>query len=429
MAGTINPFTNALEQLQRAARVLKLAPELFSRLSSPNKIHQADIPVAMDNGATANYPAWRAQYNDARGPYKGGIRFHPGVTEDEVKALAFWMTIKCAAVGLPLGGAKGGVIVDPKKLSANELERLSRGYIRAFHKHLGPTKDIPAPDVYTNSQIMAWMLDEYEKITGEHAPGMITGKPLFLGGSRGRATATAQGGVFVLQQALEKLGKKSRETTVAIQGFGNAGSNAAKILHGLGYKILAVSDSQGGVYNEEGVDPAKAEEIKQAGGMLGCYCVGSVCTLEQIKTDGPCRAVTNAEILELPVDVLIPAALESQITAENAPRVKAKIILELANGPTTPEADEILFKNGVLVIPDILANAGGVTVSYFEQVQNAANYYWEEAEVMVKLKKIMIDSFNAVWDAKDKYQLDMRTAAFVLAVGRVAEAMRARGGV
>ena len=258
---------------------------------------------------------------------------------------------------------------------------------------------------------------------------MITGKPLALGGSRGRSSATAQGGVFVLEELMRKLGKKPEETTVAIQGFGNAGSFMAKILHGLGYKIVAVSDSQGGVYNEEGVDPQKAEKLKKAGGQLGCYCVGTVCTLEQMPSMGPCRAINNAELLELAVDVLIPAALENQITVENAPRVKAKIIAELANGPTTPEADEILFQKGVIVIPDVLMNAGGVTVSYFEQVQNATNYYWPEAEVLEKLKKIMVESFHAVWAAKEKYNIKMRTAAFVLALERVAAAMRARGRV
>lgn len=399
----------------------------LNKLQTPERVLTAKIPVPLDNGTTREFVAYRVQYNDARGPFKGGIRYHPGVTEDEVKALAFWMTMKCAAVGLPLGGGKGGVVVNPKELSAGELERLSRGYVQAFYQHLGPTKDVPAPDVYTNSQIMAWMLDEYEHLVGEHAPGMITGKPLSLGGSLGRATATAQGGVYILQELMAKLERSPKNTTVAIQGFGNAGANAAKLLHQLGYKIVAVSDSQGGVYNEDGIDPRKAEAIKQAGGMLGCYCLGTVCTLEQIKTDGPCRAVSNEELLELAVDVLIPAALENQITAANADRIKAKIILELANGPTTPEADEILNKKGTLVVPDILANAGGVTVSYFEQVQNAMNYYWSEEEVSPKLKKIMVDAFAAVWGAKGKHQVDLRTAAFVLAVERVVEAMRERG--
>lgn len=422
-------FENALAQLGVAAKILEMSPEANKALSAPDRVHQAQITVKMDNGTEKIFTAFRSQYNDALGPYKGGIRFHPNVSEDEVKALSFWMMVKCAAVGLPLGGGKGGVIVNPKELSPGEIERLSRAYINAFYKHLGPTKDVPAPDVYTTPEIMGWMLDEYEKLTGTHAPGMITGKPLALGGSRGRGSATAQGGVFVLQELMKKLGKKPEETTVAIQGFGNAGSYMAKILHGLGYKIVAISDSQGGVFNEEGIDPQKAEKLKKSGGQLGCYCVGTVCTLEQMPSAGPCRAISNAELLELAVDVLVPAALENQITAENAPRIKAKIIAELANGPTTPEADDILFAKGVLVIPDVLTNAGGVTVSYFEQVQNASNYYWTEAEVLEKLRKIMVDAFDAVWATKEKYTIKMRTAAFVLALERVVAGMQARGRI
>lgn len=422
-------FENALAQLASAAATLKLSDQALEALSAPDRVLAAELSIKLDNGTEKKFTAFRSQYNDALGPYKGGIRFHPNVSEDEVKALSFWMMVKCAAVGLPLGGGKGGVIVNPKELSAGEIERLSRAYVQAFYKNLGPTTDVPAPDVYTTPEIMGWMLDEYEKLTGTHAPGMITGKPLSLGGSRGRGSATAQGGVFVLEELMKKMGKKPEETTVAIQGFGNAGSFMAKILHGLGYKIVAVSDSQGGVYNEEGIDPQKAEKIKKAGGMLGCYCFGTVCSLEQMPSLGPCRAVSNVELLELPVDVLIPAALENQITAENAPRVQAKVIAELANGPTTPEADVILFQKGVLVIPDVLTNAGGVTVSYFEQVQNASNYYWTEAEVLEKLKKIMTDAFHAVWETKEKYNIKMRTAAFVLALDRVVAAMKARGRV
>lgn len=421
------PFENALEQLDKAAAVLKLEPAVVQKLQSPERLLKQELVVIMDDGSEKKFLAWRSQYNNARGPYKGGIRYHSGVTEDEVKALSFWMAVKCAVVNLPLGGSKGGVIVNPKDLSARELERLSRAYVRAFYRYLGPAQDIPAPDVYTNSQIMAWMLDEYEKLVGFHAPGFITGKPLSIGGSAGRSFATAQGGVYVLTEAMKKLGKKPSETTVAIQGFGNAGSYATQILYQLGYRIVAISDSQGGVFNQDGIEPAKAMEIKKAGGMLGCYCVGSVCTLDQIKTEGPCRGVSNSELLELPVDVLIPAALESQITVDNADRIQAKVILELANGPTTPDADEILKKKGVVVIPDILANAGGVTVSYFEQVQNASNYYWEESEVLEKMKKIMVKAFESVWAAKEKYQLDLRTAAFVLAIERIADAMHDRG--
>jgi glutamate dehydrogenase len=422
-----NPFENALEQLHKAALFLELPKNILKKLEKPNFVHKFEVEIKMDNGKKKKFKAFRSQYNNARGPYKGGIRYHPGVTEAEVKALSFWMAVKCSTVGIPLGGGKGGIIVNPKELSAGELERLSRGYIKKLYKHLGPVQDIPAPDVYTTPQIMAWMLDEYEKNVGYHAPGMITGKPLSLGGSAGRGTATAQGGVYVLLEALKKLNKKPSETTVAVQGFGNAGSHMAKILYKEGFKIVALSDSQGGVYNEEGIDPHKAEELKKAGGMLGCYCVGTVCSLEQVKKDGPCRAINNQEILELEVDVLVPAALENQITKDNAGKVKAKIVAELANGPTTPEADEILFKKGILLIPDILTNAGGVTVSYFEQVQNASNYYWSESEVFEKLKKIMVDAFNKVWETKEKHKVDMRTGAFILAIARIAEAMEARG--
>ncbi len=410
-------FENAMEQLRKAASTLNLDPKILARLGSPNHVHRSELAVAMDNGTTQTFTAFRSQYNNARGPYKGGIRYHPNVSEDEVKALSFWMAIKCSVVGIPLGGGKGGIIVDPKKLSPTELEKLSRAYIQAFYKHLGPTKDVPAPDVYTTPQIMAWMLDEYEKLVGEHAPGMITGKPLSLGGSAGRGSATAQGGVYVLQGAMKKLGKNPSDTTVAIQGFGNAGSHMAKILSGLGYKIVAVSDSKGGVktMNNEQLAINNLEKYKQEH--------GSVDGFEGTET------ITNEQLLELDVDVLVPAALENQITVGNADRIKAKVVLELANGPTTPEADEIMFKKGILVVPDVLSNAGGVTVSYFEQVQNAYNYYWTENEVLEKLKKIMDDAFEAVWNTKEKYSIPMRTAAFVLAVERIATAMKDRGGV
>jgi glutamate dehydrogenase/leucine dehydrogenase len=274
---------------------------------------------------------------------------------------------------------------------------------------------------------MSWMLDEYEKLVGYHAPGVITGKPICLGGSQGRGYSTAQGGVYVLDEAIKKINKLPENTTVAIQGFGNAGGFMAKILHSEGYKIVALSDSKGGVYNADGIDPFKAEKLKQAGGVLGCYCAGGLCDIENISTSGACRKITNEELLELEVDVLVPAALENQIKIENAHNIKAKMVLELANGPTTPEADEILFKKGIILVPDVLSNAGGVTVSYFEQVQNAMNFYWTEEEVLSKLKPIMVGSFHSIWETKEKYNIDMRTSAFVVAVGRVAEAMSARG--
>ncbi len=406
-------FENARQQLAAAARVLKLDSQLHSQLEYPDRVIKVAIPLRRDDGRIEVFEGFRSQYNNARGPYKGGIRYHPAVNEDEVKALSFWMAMKCAVVGLPLGGGKGGIIVDPKKLSVAELERLSRGYIRSLYKYLGPDQDIPAPDVYTTPQVMAWMLDEYETITGHHAPGMITGKPLSLGGSAGRSFSTAQGGVYVLTEAAKKLGFEPAKTTVAIQGFGNAGAHMAKLLAHLGYIIVALSDSQGGIYIPAGIDPLEAERLKNSEQGLAGYA-GS-------------KKITNEELLALPVDILVPAALENQITAANADAVKAKLIVELANGPTTPEADAVLFKKGIVVAPDILANAGGVTVSYFEQAQNASNYYWSEAEVLEKLKKIMVEAFDSVWEKKEKYAVDLRTAAFVLAVERVAEAMKARG--
>ena len=406
-------FQNAMSQLGKAAKILNLDARLLELLSRPNHVHEVDLEVEMDDGTKKMFKGYRSQYNNARGPYKGGIRYHWNVSEDEVKALSFWMTMKCATVGIPLGGGKGGIIVNPKELSLGEIERLSRAYIRAIYKHIGPVQDIPAPDVYTTPQIMGWMLDEYEKCVGYHAPGVITGKPLSLGGSQGRGFSTAQGGVYVVEEAMKKLGKKPNETTVAIQGFGNAGSFMAKILSDLGYKIVGASDSKGAIKSNLAMDLNALENHKEATGSV----IGFVGT----------ENITNEELLEMEVDILVPAALENQITIENASRIKAKVIAELANGPTTPEADEILFKNGILIIPDILTNAGGVTVSYFEQVQNAMNYYWTEEEVLNKLKPIMVSSFNEIWNTKEKYNIDMRTAAFVVAVARVAQAMKDRG--
>lgn len=408
-----NPFQNALAQLTKAAEVMKLDRDVKAVLSAPKRLLTVSIPVKMDNGEVRVFTGYRSQYNDALGPFKGGIRYHWNVTEDEVKALSLWMTMKCAVVGLPLGGGKGGIIVNPKELSEGELERLSRGYVRALYKYVGPTQDVPAPDVYTNGQIMSWMLDEYEKLVGEKAPGMITGKPLALGGSRGRDKATAQGGVFVLLEAVKKMGWKISETTVAIQGFGNAGAHMAELLSAEGFKIVATSDSKGGIKSPAALDVTALDVHKAKTGAVK----GFAGTTE----------ITNEELLELPVDILVPAALENQITQDNAARIKAKMIVELANGPTTPEADEILFKNGVTVVPDILANAGGVTVSYFEQVQNAANYYWTDEEVEKKLALIMVQAFGEVWTTKEAHQTDLRTAAFVSALGRVSAAMQLRG--
>jgi glutamate dehydrogenase/leucine dehydrogenase len=404
------PFQNALEQLAQVKDLIKLDEAVYKKLQEPKRLLEEDITITMDNGESKTFKAYRSQFNDARGPFKGGIRFHPGVSVSEVKALSAWMTWKTAVVNLPLGGGKGGVIVDPKILSARELEALSRAYIRAFYKFLGPTIDVPAPDVYTTPQIMAWMLDEYEKLVGYHAPGMITGKPLSVGGSRGRGYSTAQGGVYVLEEAMKKL-SLGQDAKIAIQGFGNAGSFMAKLLFKDGYKIVAVSDSGGAVYNEAGLDVEAIDKHKATGKSVAEFSGGQ-------KVD---------DIFSVEADILVPAALENSITVDNVNAIKAKLIVELANGPITPEADKILAAKNILVVPDILANAGGVAVSYFEQVQNAYNYYWSEAEVLEKLKIIMTTAFNEVWEQKDKYQTTMRMGAYALAVGRVAEAMKDRG--
>lgn len=409
----VNPFKSGQQQLDAAAQLMNLDQSVHDRLKMPQFEMQFRIPVRMDDGSMKVFQGYRVQYDRSRGPAKGGIRFHPQVNINEVRALAFWMTFKCAVVGIPLGGGKGGVIVDPKKLSVGELERLSRGWIRAVGTNVGPTRDVPAPDVYTTPQIMAWMMDEYETLTGEHAPGFITGKPLSVGGSEGRGYSTAQGGVYVTLELAKKM-KLKKGASVVIQGFGNAGAYMAKILQKNGYKIIAVSDSKGGILNEKGLDPVKVEQWKAEHGSVVDYPDAT-------------KTLTNKQILEVKCDILVPAALENVITKENAGRVKARAIVELANGPTTPEADAKLFRKGIIVVPDVLSNAGGVTVSYFEQVQNAYNYYWTEKEVLAKLEPIMVDSFNSVWSNMEKYGCDMRTGAYVLGAGRIAEAMLARG--
>jgi len=406
-----NPFENAIKQLEKANAFVKVEPRIFELIKKPKRIINVKIPVKMDNGQEVSFEGYRIQHNDSRGPFKGGIRYHPNVSMDEVKALSTWMTLKCAVANIPFGGGKGGIIVDPKKLSKSELERLSREYIKKIAQYIGPDKDIPAPDVYTDSQIMSWMLDEFEKINGKHIPGVITGKPIELGGSLGRDKATAQGGVFVLEAAIKALkfsGKK-----VAIQGFGNAGSVAAEILYNNGFTIIAVSDSKGGIYSEKGINIPKLMEHKKK--------------TDSVQGFTGTKNITNEQLLELDTDILIPAALENQITIANANKIKAKIILELANGPTTPEADEILFKRGIHVIPDILANSGGVSVSYFEWVQNLQNYYWDLEEVNKKLKKLMQDAFANVFERTQKYKTDLRTGANILALERVSKAMQLRG--
>lgn len=409
----MNALNNALEQLKKTAQIINLDAKSLELLQTPRNVIKVDIPVMMDNGEEKIFKGYRAQHNDALGPFKGGIRFHQDVTEDEVKALAVWMTWKGAIVGIPFGGGKGGVTVNPKELSKGELERLSRGYIRAIYDHIGPKKDIPAPDVNTNPQIMAWMMDEYSKIAGHNVPGCITGKPIELLGSLGRDKATSQGGIFVLDEFTKKQNLKPQETKIIVQGFGNAGKYAAKILSQLDYKIICVSDSKGGILNENGLDIQEVEKHKETTGSVANFS-GST-------------EISNQNLLELPADILILAALENQITKENADNIKAKMILELANGPTTHEADEILKEKNIPVIPDVLANAGGVTVSYFEWVQNLANYYWELEEVNSKLKKIMIKAFHNVYKISEEYNTDMRTAANILAVKKVAKVMELRG--
>lgn len=411
----INPFESALKQLARAAEVMKLDPGVLARLQHPKRELRVSVPVRMDDGSLKVFEGYRVQYDDTRGPAKGGIRFHPQTDINEVKALAFWMTFKCATVGIPYGGAKGGITVDPKGLSVGELERLTRSYVNALGDFIGADRDIPAPDVYTTPQIMGWIMDEFSKLRGVNTPGVVTGKPLSVGGSEGRGFATAQGGIYVLQALVAKKGWKPEETRVVIQGFGNAGSYMMKLLQKLGFKVIAVSDSAGGIMNAAGLDGEAVGAHKKSTGKVANF--------------PGAENITNAELLELECEVLVPAALENQITAENAARIKAKAVIELANGPTTPEADEILSKAGVSVVPDILANAGGVTVSYFEWVQNLMNYYWTEKEVLEKLQPIMEKSFTAVWETAQTHQVDLRTAAYVVATGRIAEAMKARGMV
>ncbi len=412
----VNPFQTAQRQLDTAAEILHLNAGMHALLRLPMRELHVTIPVKMDDGTTRVFQGFRVQYNDARGPCKGGIRFHPNETIDTVRALAAWMTWKCSILDLPLGGGKGGVICDPKSLSQGELERLSRGYIRQVGRILGPEMDIPAPDVYTTPQIMAWMMDEFSAMKGWNVPGVITGKPLCLGGSCGRGDATARGGMFTVREAARVLGIDLNGQTAAIQGYGNAGQFAHKLGREiLGLKIVAVSDSRGGIYNENGLD---LEQVQAHKGRTG-----------SVANFPGARAISNEELLALPVTVLFPAALENVITAKNAGDIKCRILAELANGPTTPEADDILYKNGVFVIPDFLCNAGGVTVSYFESVQNAYNYYWPVEEVYEKLDQKMTVAFQSMNEMAQLHEVNNRVAAYLVAVSRVAEAIELRGWV
>ncbi len=416
MDDKFNPFRIAQQQLDRAAEKLGLDPATHELLRWPMKEIKVTLPVKMDDGSTKIFHAFRVQYNTARGPAKGGIRWHPQETIDTVRALAAWMTWKTSVVDIPLGGGKGGIICNPKEFSEGEKERLARAYIRAFAKSLGVTKDVPAPDVYTTPQIMAWMMDEYEKIQGENHPGVITGKPISLGGSQGRNDATARGGIYVTREAALVSGIDLKGKTMAVMGFGNAGQYAALLGEEiLGMKLVAASDSKGGVYNPKGIDAKALVDYKLKNGVLKGFPGTDV--------------ITNDELLGLEVTVLFPAALENAITQANAGTIRCKISCELANGPTTPEADVILDNNGVMVLPDFLANAGGVTVSYFEQVQNAYNLYWELQEVHWRLDKVMTRAFRSVHEMSGRSKVNMREAAYLVSVARVAEACKLRGWV
>ena len=409
----LNPFKIAQAQFEAAAERIQLDPGVREILSTPKRALTVSIPVRMDDGSYRVFTGHRVVHNMARGPAKGGIRFHPDVTLDEVKALASWMTWKCACLDLPFGGGKGGVVVDPRKLSEGELERLTRRYTSEILPLIGPDKDIPAPDVYTDSQTMAWIMDTYSMTKGSTTLGVVTGKPLSLGGSRGRDRATARGVQFVLREACKARKMKLDGAKVAIQGYGNAGGHLATLLRDDGAKIVAATDSKGGVHNPKGLDPVALKMHKDRGESLATFKGG--------------KPITNKQILELAVDILAPSALENVITSNNAARVQAKIVAEAANGPTTPLADEILFRRGRTVIPDILANAGGVTVSYFEWVQDFNTFFWEDEEVDRRLEKYMQRAYAAVAEAAAVYKTSLRGGAYVVAVGRVAEASRVRG--
>jgi glutamate dehydrogenase (NAD(P)+) len=414
--GKMNPFEMAQKQIDQCAKIMKLDPAVTEILKTPQRELHVSLPVRMDNGKIKVFHGFRVHYNDARGVTKGGIRFHPEETIDTVRALACWMTWKCAVVDIPLGGAKGGIICNPKEMSAGELERLSRAYIRAIYSFIGPEKDVPAPDVYTTPQIMAWMMDEYSIISQKPQFGVITGKPLAIGGSPGRGDATAKGGMYTIREAAKELGIDLKKATVAVHGYGNAGYYAARLAKEmLGCKIVAVCDSQGAVCNTKGIDPEKAYTCKEE--------TKTVCKMQGVEK------MTNDELLTMDVDILIPAAIENVITKNNAPKIKAKIVAELANGPTTPEADEIMYKKGIHTIPDFLCNAGGVTVSYFEMVQNYYHYVWDINDVYTRLDKKMTAAYQSVLKTSKTYKINMRQAAYVRAVERVVEAMKLRGWV
>ena len=420
-AMTMNAFQIAIQQFDEAARILKLSPNQVVMIKEPRRLTEVNLPVRMDDGSIQIFKGFRCQHSVARGPAKGGIRFHPNVTANEVKALAFWMTYKCAVVGVPFGGGKGGVVVDPSSLSTNELERLARRYIAEMADLFGPDMDIPAPDVGTNPQIMAWMMDTYSMHYKQHLPSVITGKPLELGGSEGRKKSTSMGLAICVRELTlhEHIGKPLSESTVAIQGFGNVGSYAGEILESMGATIVAICDIAGAFYNKDGISMKKAIQYIEDSESK---------TLKDFEKTGMATPYDDpAKLLEEDVDILIPAALEAQITEENAGRIKAKVIAEGANGPTTPEADTILYEKGVHIIPDILANAGGVTVSYLEWVQNRMGFFWTEEKVNEDLNTIMVKAFREVMDTAKQYKIKMRTAAFIVGINKVRKVAEMRG--
>ena len=415
-------LSDANRRLDRALQYVSISADATERLRRPQASLTVSIPVRMDDGSLRVFEGYRVHYDNTRGPTKGGIRYHPDVSLDEMQSLAIWMTFKCAALGLPFGGAKGGIALDPKALSRLELERLSRGYVDAIAPFIGPDTDIPAPDVYTNAMIMGWMMDQYSIIQGHRSPAVITGKPVSLGGSLGRSTATGTGAFHVLQAMMAKLGRSPADLTVAVQGFGNAGSVIARHLFDSGYRVVAVSDSRGGIYAPQGLDIPSVQQHKVANRSLqAVYCHDTVCDLVDHKT------LTNEELLTLPVDILVPAALENQITTSNVANVQARYIFEVANGPVSADADLILEDKGILVFPDILVNAGGVTVSYFEWVQNRSGLYWSEAEVHQRLETKMEEEAEQIWQIAQEKSISMRTAAYVHALTRLGEALDARG--
>lgn len=409
-------FDQARERLSLAAEYLSIDPDVLHKLRYPKETLSVCLLVRMDDGSRRSFKAFRCRYDDTRGPTKGGIRYHPAVNIDEVMTLAFWMTFKCAVANLPYGGAKGGITVDANKLSRSELERLSRAYVKAFAHFIGPERDIPAPDMYTNSMVMGWMADEYSAMVGQPSPAVITGKPLELGGSLGREDATGRGGYLVIRNLEEDLHLKPEKTRIILQGFGNVAFHCARLLHGDGYKIVGLSDSTSAIYDPDGMDPHAVMEHKRAVGRVA-----------GAPTNSTCREMDNADLLEQECDVLIPAAMEGAITVNNAHKIMAKVIVEMANGPVAAGADEILAKKDIIVVPDILANSGGVTVSYFEWVQNKAGFYWDLEEIHKRLESIIVPETRNVWRIKTEKGVDMRTAAYILALDRISSAIAAHG--